>query len=249
MKAIKIIGGPPSRDERRLAEALIKAGVDPNQSAEGGKPPLILAMEKGYGDVVVNLLDSGADPKGLQIDGKPLLVWVLESDKDHWWSPSRDERRVAEALIKAGVDPNQSAEGSKPPLILAMEKGYGDFVISLLGSGADPKGLQIDGQPLLVWVLESDKDHWSNLHNKHYYLVEALIKAGVDPNQSAEGGKPPLILAMEKGFVYVVRSLLRIETDLNKIEINDKLLYTFAADYFDKKDLTHQVNWWIEREG
>ena len=81
---------PPHYDfgNQRLcgSNALIHAGVDPNQSAEGGKPPLILAMEKGYGDVVVNLLGSGADPKGLQIDGQPLLVWVLESDKDHWWS-------------------------------------------------------------------------------------------------------------------------------------------------------------------
>jgi ankyrin repeat protein len=69
-----VLGGDPV-----AVKALLDQGVDPDEPAENGKVPLVLAAQKGKVAVVEVLLAAGADPNKSGKDGSTALAVAYET--------------------------------------------------------------------------------------------------------------------------------------------------------------------------
>jgi ankyrin repeat protein len=85
------------RDDSRYVSYLLAKGANPNIKNRQGDTPLLLAIDRGYGDLVPILLKAKANPN-LAGDGgqTPLIKAVLR----------RDEQMVRD-LIEGGADPDK----------------------------------------------------------------------------------------------------------------------------------------------
>ena len=115
-----------------------------------------------------------------------------------------DASRV-KALLAGGADPNepQAQWPGLRPLHVAInelaERGGLDVLMALLEHGADVNAWNVgrDVTPLLVAVFEGQQA-----------AVEALLKAGADPNVRSSEGDTPLRTCVEMGNVGMASILL-----------------------------------------
>jgi cytohesin len=126
LKAIK-------KGDREAVGALLRAGADPNVRApdRSGLTPLQTAIrelsEDGPLEVVEVLLAHGAEVDRRDCDqaSTPLLMAVF-----------RRQRSVAEALLKAGADPNARGDEGDTPICVAAAQGEVEMARLLLDYGA-----------------------------------------------------------------------------------------------------------------
>jgi ankyrin repeat protein len=129
------------RQEVSLVELLLAKGADPDAygSTRGYSPtPLHVAARWNGAEGIISLLDAGADPyAGGPVDegiGESVLGWVA-------YGSLVEHLRL---LISRGLDVTDARCGCV--LHLAAAKGHTDLVRLLLEYGADPHGLDGNGQ-------------------------------------------------------------------------------------------------------
>ena len=85
------------RDDAKYVTYLLYKGANPNIKDRQGNTPLLLAVDRGYGDLIPLLLKGKANPN-LAGDGgqTPLIKAVLRRDED-----------MARDLIEGGADPDK----------------------------------------------------------------------------------------------------------------------------------------------
>ena len=101
------------------------------QGYHNGMTPLHWAAVKGHKDVVLLLLDRGADPNSTFEDR-----WTPVTPLH--WAANLGHKDVVLLLLNRGVDPNLADEDGWTPLHWAVRKGHKDVVLLLLQKGADP---------------------------------------------------------------------------------------------------------------
>lgn len=99
---------------------------------------------------------------------------------------------TAMVLLDGGADINQLSGDGSSPLLIAARNGRYDLMMVLLQRGADPRiGTTTDGATPLFSVLESRWPTVSSFPSRvayrlqrtgHVEVLEALLKAGADPN-------------------------------------------------------------------
>src|SRR5262245_2267574 len=92
-----------------------------------GDTALAAAARARSAEIVRLLLASGADVNRAAVDGTPLAIAALRSD-----------RRVAELLLAARADPNERDGAGATPLYRAVLAGDVELARRLLAAGADP---------------------------------------------------------------------------------------------------------------
>jgi ankyrin repeat protein len=194
--------------------SLINYGADLNaksrtRTVHGVKvkwTPLHAAIEKEYRDIVLLLLEHGADPE-------------IRSSRDETalWTASRCGcADIVRQLISHGADPNAEWEYERwTALHVASHHGRPEIVRILLEHGANLDALDPYGRTALhiaweITVIEllldhgmnvdvRDKEGWTPLHKVAYSLelqvLVVLLDRGADPHARTNKGETPIQLA------------------------------------------------------
>lgn len=235
-------GAPQSGDARSLEARMVDAaragmaanvrhyleqGVDPDARVVGeedctARTALVSAIEARRGEVVLVLLDGGADPEARGSDGRsPLIAAVEGSDEAivrdlieagasvntglpgpyglflHPLSSIRNVE-ILHVLLEAGADPNVRFADSETPLIRAAYDGRIDVVRMLLEAGAAVDAVNLVGASSLMTAVERGRSD----------VVQMLIAAHSDVNTRTLA-ETPLMVAAEDGPHALVPILLR----------------------------------------
>src|SRR5258708_6392418 len=187
------------RSKQRLAERLMKAGVDANTpAAEEGETVLMSASRVSNIEAVKALLDRGANPNAKEsYKGQTALMWAA----------AEGHAEVIKLLLAKGADPKILSDdrdstlpkltagspnapvsrGGLAALSFAARQGQIDAVNALVAGGSDINQKDIDGNTALVL----------SILNKHYDLAQMLIDKGADVNAANKDGRAPLFTALE----------------------------------------------------
>ncbi|MBQ9817689.1 MAG: ankyrin repeat domain-containing protein [Proteobacteria bacterium] len=188
----------PNTMDIETIRALIKAGAKINSQDESGMTPLMHATEMPHGeklgsDIVRLLIESGADAKMSDIDGRNVLSHL-----------SYDlEPEIVKLLLKKGVDAKQKNEDGSTPLMFQCNP---EIMKLLIDAGADVNAKNKEGKTALIALPEFC--HYSETY-------EHLVKAGADINAKDRDGRNALYYAVHNRHFEVIEYLARSGIDVN----------------------------------
>eukprot|EP01112_Ceratiomyxa_fruticulosa_P022853 TRINITY_DN8507_c0_g1_i1.p1 TRINITY_DN8507_c0_g1~~TRINITY_DN8507_c0_g1_i1.p1 ORF type:complete len:359 (-),score=71.85 TRINITY_DN8507_c0_g1_i1:166-1242(-) len=230
-----------SGDSKRALDVLSRhPHLEINKREINGCTAVFYAARMGMNDVVIELLQRGADPKMPENTGvTPLSVACVEgrtfvvetlisagcgSGTDYILpllaATQYNHPQIVRRLLNSGanVDVQLDDEGATP-LYVACELGYEEIVVLLISNSASVNIKRAGISPLLIAT-----------QNRFYKIVERLLKAGADVNCKTIDGVTPLLIASQGGDLKMVRILLSQGANVN-IQMKDgsSPLYVAAA--------------------
>jgi ankyrin repeat protein len=190
-----------------IVDRLLQAGCGLEQRLPGDVTVLMLAAALGLPELVSRLLQAGADLNAIDAQGlTPLHCAAL------YGFTARDRARLLallDGLLLAGADPHRTAGNGTTPLLL------------LLGARAEPgtpssedvllaalellleEGVRLDAQdPRGFGPL-----HLAALHGLQR-TVQALLRAGADPDLRDNADRTPRDIALMRGYVDIAAELV-----------------------------------------
>jgi ankyrin repeat protein len=192
---------------KKLIDVLLDYGADPNGKDSEGASPLFGAINSSRIEVVVSLLDHGANPN---LPGPKHMLWpavhkpdilqlLLDRGADHKKTPGIVELSTSinniesvRMLLKAGADPNCKKDGVWTPLCTSIRDNRADIFQLLIANGADPN-LSSAEFPCFKCVT----------HNRLHFL-QPLVDAGGNLSQP----KGIIETAVQFGNVEAINWLL-----------------------------------------
>src|SRR2546426_4760712 len=198
--------------------------------AAGPVVPLIEAVKKVDKVAVRALLQRPIDVNLPEADGMTALHWAARLD----------DLQTADLLIRAGANVKAASRYGVTPLSLASANGNAAMIEQLLKAGADPNTALPEGETALmsaagtgnvaaikallahgagVNARESSKGQtalmWAAAEG-HAAAVQLLIESGADVDARSKGKFTPLLFAVRRGAIEVVRILLAAGVDANE---------------------------------
>lgn len=167
--------------------SLINEGLDINLAAPNGETALMVAAKNGHTDILVQLLEAGADANVVAPYDTPLMAAARMGHVE-----------VVTKLLEVGADANLAPRNSDyTPLMAAARGGYVEVVTKLLAAGANANLTTDTGYTALLYVLIDGK--------KDIEVVTKLLEAGADvdyaPPQGYFSGYTARMLAAEDGNI------------------------------------------------
>ncbi|KAL5584352.1 hypothetical protein FOVSG1_013741 [Fusarium oxysporum f. sp. vasinfectum] len=186
-----------------IVNMLLAAGASPDGDSEETldlyslKPPLIIAVEAGNKDLVTCLIKAGANVNQYFSQyGESVTPLYAASMKGHL--------AIMRQLLDAGADIDGRAGYLGTPLLAAVSEGQVEAMTLLLDAGADLQARStVNKYPALVIALDQG----------HPELVDRLISAGANVNDSVPYYGSALQAAASKGYRDVAESLLDVGGD------------------------------------
>ncbi len=170
--------------------------------AQGARPALIAAAERGDVDTLRRLLDAGASINARDARGRNAVLAATQGGHE----------AAARLLIKRGADVNAQDEIADSAFLLAGASGHSGIVRAALGATPPPdfKRLNRYGGTALIPAC----------HHGHVDTVRVLLTTGIDVNHINHLGWSALLEAIILGnggpaHTEIVRLLLTHGADAN----------------------------------
>lgn len=180
------------RGRHALVRALIEAGAGVRKPEVGGRA-LQLAAQEAHVDVVRTLMDAKA----------PLGFSTWENEPPLLAAAARGQWLVVDALLEAGLDPDQVDRSGQTALMKAAAGGHEKAVASLLRLGAAPDLADRIGWTALMHAA-------AHPSSGSVTAIRDLARSGAALDRRAgPNGKTPLMIAAEKGNELATDELLR----------------------------------------
>jgi len=215
-------------DERRVRTA-IGRGAHVNFRNSLHRTPLIQAVAMGRADIVLALVQSGADVN--ETDN------YVANDTPLHWAAARGLRDIVEILLQNGANPNTKGYLQQAPVDLAKDADTAGLLFKFGASAADSSkafcGLGaiedaqraelflthgFDANSRTGWCSDSTPLYHASLFNR-WAVATALLNHGADPNIADKSDSTPLSVAAENGGTELVTQLLAKSA---KIDVLDK---------------------------
>jgi ankyrin repeat protein len=204
-------------------QEFLSAGADVNIQGRNDYTPLMMALDDDNRDVVILLLEAGADVNACTEKGiTPLRIAVL----------TRDNLEIIRLLLDAGADVNAGDNTGTTPLMIALQREFNiDVVNLLLDSGADvmardnrgrcPEDLvsYFEGHEIkqlmktltrrgkVVETLDIDDYIELFIEEPVIETAQAYLDAGGDPNALNDEGLSPFLFACGFGADFEIIKL------------------------------------------
>jgi ankyrin repeat protein len=161
------------RGDLETIRAKLAAGVSVNAQVRSGSTALTMAAAAGHGEIVVFLLEMGADVNLATNEGMTAIHCTKAPD-------------TIRALVRHGADPNCAANYGHRPLHLAAGRRYDERQVRcLVELGADVNATDDSGETPLLLAAEFASAE----------VVSCLMSAGAEVNARNERGCTPFVLA------------------------------------------------------
>src|SRR5690606_20988557 len=213
-------GDHAARGLEQLALELFQRGADPFASAQGGDPPLSLAVRLGWMQLLEELAAAGVDLDARDSRGMTALHL----------SAALGREAALRALVRQGANPEIRAADGQTPLGVALAAGRRD-----LAGWLDWRGWKLPRRPLQpedlpAAAVTGDADAVRRLLDLgfavdtpdaqgcsallraagggHADVVDLLLERGASAQLAAHTGATPLSAAVSMGHVGIVERLL-----------------------------------------
>jgi ankyrin repeat protein len=208
------------KEQIEIVEILIAAGADLNWEAPLFHP-VTKAVSKGNIKLLKILLD--ADAKCIFETGFNLLSKAVD----------KGNVEILQLLLDRGCELNLVSSLGDTALVDACLHGQDSMVNFLLEAGADPNLPRKDGLlpiiatfsvPQMMGALSGlgiDANS-NNILDRMNRIVELLLANGANSNSCDFVGKTALMLAAEKGYLKIARTLIQKSANINDVENSNR---------------------------
>ncbi|TGV29587.1 hypothetical protein EN829_039785 [Mesorhizobium sp. M00.F.Ca.ET.186.01.1.1] len=184
---------------------------------------IIEAIETGNTIKLFEIIKMGVDLKNCQINGNSLIYFAT-----HY-----NQRRCAEILLEAGVNPDTPNKNGITPLMHAAYLNYMDMVQMLVARNVNLNASDSNfGYTALIESVRAGNEE----------VAEILVKGGADPNFRDNNGWTALHHAVYKGIVNIVELLIGAGANVDTKSNNGETAYTLATHFFNDDNLVEQSN-------
>ena len=153
--------------DMEIAKLLVENGADVNaRSTEFGQAPIVLAMQFGYQDIAMYLLDNGTSIDGCDVLGISHLNWAI----------SANDLAICRELINCGADVNIQDVNGFTALFEAAKSSINakEKIDLLINAGADIHIKNNSGETALdiitVPIFEDDPVYMENARILRQYM-------------------------------------------------------------------------------
>lgn len=196
-----------------IAYYLLEIIDDIGLPLEDGATYLMLAAEKGNLDLVIKLIEKGANPKQTDDAGYSAIIYAALDGQDEvfrYLKPVSDQQHVeqAEEYLKSGKIYRERKEDKEfESFIEGIVENNLEKVMNFIHKGIDVNAFDCSGTTALNWAASEG----------YLDILTELIKAGADINKAEErGGWTPLMLAVINQNSAIVEELINQQADLEK---------------------------------
>ena len=185
--------------------------------------PLMLATEKGHIDMLLNLIDHGAEVDEKDQRKRTALHYASE----------RGDLKVVEALLSKGAEIDVEDGDHCTPLTLAAERRHNDILLYLIYHSADVN--KKDGRKRTALHYASERGDLK--------VVKALLSKGAEINVEDEDRCTPLILAVKYQKFAIVYHLIKAGANVKGLV--DYFSGSGEGSYFGRGPLLHSLSYAI----
>jgi len=243
-----------------------------NEPVEVTTCPLLMAIQKGYKEIVDILLEAGANPDGTDLASvTPLYAATFEAGFLFRFTKKRGihkyDEKIIHSLLDRGANVNKKINGT---LLFITDKGPNEPIflhfynegIYLNIDGYFIKGstplhmaaiMGLDRIALLYLrhganVNASDEVGWTPLHlaakRGNFEVAKLLIKQSADVNVKDNTGITPLMFVAEEGDIETAQLLIKHGADVSARDNDGKA----ALDYAQEEGHEDLVNLLIKHQ-
>ncbi|AKC86936.1 ankyrin repeat domain-containing protein [Pseudoxanthomonas suwonensis] len=215
-----------ARGNEQLALDLFLQGADPFAAADGGDPPLSLAVRLGWLRLLEALLDAGVDREVRDGHGMTALHLAAALGRES----------ALKRLVAQGASPDARAADGQTPLGVALASGRrdladwldwrvwplpkrplreADVVAAAMAGDADAVRRLLElGFPVDAVDAQGCTGLLRAAGGGHAAAVDLLLARGADPQHAAHSGATPLSAAVSMRQTAIVTALLDAGADL-----------------------------------
>ncbi|HEY3781429.1 MAG TPA: ankyrin repeat domain-containing protein [Fimbriimonadaceae bacterium] len=228
--SVRLIAAIRKKDATHV-KALLKAGADPNSTANDGKSALETALLTNDYPIIETLLDGGANVKKHAKNGMPLLTMSVS-------------KQIMVALLKHGADPNEKFDKIGDTYLQAcVEDNNVAIAAALLENGANPNVDSNTMETPLDTAVSMDKvrmvelllDHGADANGRNYFNTAPLATLAIFTSSDNKNDKYPDAVTLAKLLIAHGAKVNARDDMVRKVLFNVEFDYAQALGVKIKK--------------